>query len=293
MGAPSVNLKLIIAKLTRSVDKVALKNSALFYLPSLATTLVSFILFATVKGIKPGKLNTIQVIIMGSVILSLVLAAGIQFLTNTVIGQISASEDKTSQQSLASGFTRLAIILSFIFSIVVSGIVYPYFHRVLLFSALDFLFFLILIVCYSLIWVITGVFWASGRYKYPAVIFVLSYIVIFVLGYLGYHLGPVDFLMGYIGGVVLLLALLSLFLWNIFRGQQKAKGMWDTARTLHKLISKNYWGMLFQTFFILAIFLGAWVTTIIKMPVSKRDDVRKREKVRSSPLKMRAFYYYS
>ena len=267
MGAPSVNLKLIIARLTRSVDRVALKNGALFYLPSLATTLVSFILFATIKGIEPEKLNTIQVIIMASVILSLMLVAGIQFLTNTVIGQINTSEDKTKQQSLSSGFTRLAILLSFIFSIIISGIVYPYFSSVLHFSTLDFSFFVILLVCYAFIWVITGVFWALGQHKYPAIIFVFSYIVIFAFGYIGYHMGSVEFMMGYTGGVVLLLALLSLFLLSVFRGQPKPKGLWESARTLPELISKNYWGMLFQTFLILAIFLDkiiVWVSDGIK-----------------------------
>ena len=267
MGAPSVNLKLIIAKLTRSVDKVALKDSTLFYLPSLATTLVSFILFANIKGIEPEKLNTIQVIIMASVILSLMLVAGIQFLTNTVIGQINTSEDKTKQQSLSSGFTRLAILLSFIFSIIISGVVYPYFSSVLHFSTMDFSFFVILLVCYAFIWVITGAFWALGQHKYPAIIFVFSYIVIFAFGYIGYHLGAVEFMVGYTVGVVLLLALLSLFLLSAFRGQQKPKGLWESAHTLPELISKNYWGMLFQTFLILAIFLDkiiVWISEGIK-----------------------------
>jgi uncharacterized membrane protein len=267
MGAPSVNLKLIIAKLTRSVDKVALRDSTLFYLPSLATTLVSFILFATIKGIEPGKLNTIQVTIMASVILSLMLVAGIQFLTNTVIGQINTSEDKTKQQALSSGFTRLAILLSFIFSIIVSAIVYPYFSSVLHFSTLDFSFFVILLVCYAFIWVITGAFWALGQHKYPAIIFVFSYIVIFTFGYIGYHLGSVEFMVGYTVGVVLLLALLSLFLLSVFRGQPKPKGLWESARTLPELTSKNYWGMLFQTFLILAIFLDkiiVWASEGIK-----------------------------
>ena len=267
MGAPSVNLKLIIAKLTKNLDKIALRNSAVFYLPSLATTLVSFILFATIKGIGVEKVNTIQVIIMSSVILSLLLVAGIQFLTNSVIGQTNVSGDKAGQQSLANGFVRLAIVLSIIFSIVVSGIAYPFFNNVLHYTVLDFSFFVILLVCYALIWVITGVFWASGWYKYPAIIFVFSYIVIFALGYIGYHQGPVDFMVGYIGGVVLLLALLSLFLWSVFRGQQKPKKLWETACTLPRLISKNYWGMLFQTFFILAIFLDkiiVWISEGIK-----------------------------
>ena len=262
MGAPSVNLKLIIAKLVRNVDKGALGQSILFYIPSLATTLFSFVLFATLNGTATGELNKIQVTIMSSVVLSLVLVASIQFLTNTVVREANASEDKINQKPLASGFTRLGILISIIFSIVIAAIVYPYFDQVLHFSGLYFSFFVILLIFYAVIWVLTAALWGSGQYKYPAITFVLSYIVIFVLGDIGYHIGPVDFMVGYIAGVALLLALLSLFSWIMFSGQQKPKGLWQTARMLPELISKNYWGILFQTFFILAIFLDKIIVWI-------------------------------
>ena len=153
MGAPNVNLKLIIAKLARNVAKGALRQSVLFYVPSIATTLFSFVLFATLRGSATGELNKIQVAIMSSVILSLVLAAGIQFLTNTVVGEANSSEDKINQKPLASGFTRLGIVISIIVSVVIAGIVYPYFSLVLHFSGLYFSFFVILLIFYAVIWV--------------------------------------------------------------------------------------------------------------------------------------------
>ena len=267
MGAPSVNLKLIIAKLARNVDKGALRQSVLFYVPSIATTLFSFVLFATLRGSATGELNKIQVAIMSSVILSLVLAAGIQFLTNTVVGEANSSEDKINQKPLASGFTRLGIVISIIVSVVIAGIVYPYFSLVLHFSGLYFSFFVILLIFYAVIWVLTVALWASGRYIYPAITFLLCYIVIFILGDIGYHIGPVDFMVGYTAGVALLLSLLTVFSWSNFSGREKPKSLWQTARMLPDLISKNYWGILFQTFFILAIFLDkiiVWISAGVK-----------------------------
>ena len=55
MGAPSVNLKLIIAKLARNVAKGALRQSVLFYVPSIATTLFSFVLFAMLRALQLGN----------------------------------------------------------------------------------------------------------------------------------------------------------------------------------------------------------------------------------------------
>jgi hypothetical protein len=92
-------------------------------------------------------------------------------------------------------------------------------------------------------------------YRYPAIIYFISYIAVFVFSYIGYRSSPINFLIGYTGGVALLVALLSVFSWNFFRGGQKSKGLFEAARTLPGLIVKDYWGMLFQMFFIIAIFL--------------------------------------
>jgi hypothetical protein len=268
MGAPSVNLKQIIIKITRDIDKNALRHSALFYVPSLATTLVSFLLFSAFKGFNPYEHNKLQVIIMASIIVSLVSVAGIQFLINKVVGEASQSEDRINQKTAASGFIKLAVIISAILSIAVSVILYKYFNQAIHLSALEFLLFVILGLFYSVIWVLTAAFWAWGLYKYPAIIYVISYFAIFIFSYFGYRLSPSDFIIGYACGVALLVALLSFFSWKFFRGKEKTKPLIENARKLPNLIAKNCWGILFQTFFILAIFLDkiiVWISEGVKV----------------------------
>ena len=267
MGAPSVNLKQIIGKLTKNVDKVALRQSALFYLPSLATTIVTFLLFSILRDFNPGELNKLQVIIMASVILSLVIVAGMQILINRVVGDARGPEAQITQKAHAIGFIRLAAILSGIVSIAIAAILYPFFIGVIHLTNLEFFYFVILFIVYSQIWILTAAFWAWGLYKYPAIIYILCYLIMFVLSYIGYRLSPVNFMIGYIGGLALLLALLSIFSLSVFRIEQKPQGLWKVLQTLPKLITKEYWGILFQTFFILAIFLDkiiVWISEGIK-----------------------------
>ena len=268
MGAPSVNLKQIILKITRDIDKNALRHSALFYVPSLATTLVSFLLFSAFKGFNPYEHNKLQVIIMASIIVSLVSVAGIQFLINRVVGEASQSDEKVKQKAVASGFIRLAIVISAILSVAVSAILYKYFNQAIHLTVLEFVLFMILSLFYSIIWVLTAAFWAWGLYKYPAITYVFSYLAVFVFSYLGYQFNPVGFLIGYTGGVALLVALLSFFSWKFFRGKEQTKGLLGNAVKLPGLIAKDYWGILFQTFFILAIFLDkiiVWISEGIKV----------------------------
>jgi uncharacterized membrane protein len=157
----------------------------------------------------------------------------------------------------------LGIIFSIIFSIAVSGLAYPYFMYVLNFSILQFLYFAILLSLYSMIWILTAAFWASGQYKYPAVIYALSYAAVFVLSYSLYRLNPGFTIWGYISGIAILLALLSFASWNTVRGGRNPQELLEGLRAVPKLISKDYWGMLLQAFYIVALFLDkviVWVS---------------------------------
>ena len=263
MGAPFANLKLLLARLTKKVENVALSHGALFIVPSLATTLASFILFYLLKGFDAHELNSLEIILMSSVILSLVITAGIQFLIYRVAGEASLSKERMTAKSSISRVIMLGIILSIIFSIAVSGLAYPYFMYVLDFSILQFAYFAILLSLYSIIWVLTAAFWASGQYKYPAFIYALSYSAVFFLSYSLYRLNHGYTIWGYISGIAILLALLSLASWNAFRGGRNPQELLEGLREMPKLISKNYWGMLFQTFYIIALFLDkviVWVS---------------------------------
>jgi uncharacterized membrane protein len=265
MGAPCGNLRTLITRLSKQIDKVALSNSALFIVPSLATTLASFILFYLLGGFDAGKLNTLAVILMSSVILSLITTACIQFVVYRVAGEASLSKERLTARSRVNRAIILGVISSVVFSIIVSGLSYPYFNYVLGFSTAQFSYFAILLVLYSIIWILTAAFWASAQYKYPALIYTISYCAVFILSYLLYRLNPGYTIYGYIAGIAILLALLSLASWSVFRGGQKPQKLklLEAPLTIPKLISKEYWGMLFQTFYIIAIFLDkiiVWVS---------------------------------
>ncbi len=265
MGAPCVNLRTLITRLSKKIDKVALSNSALFIVPSLATTLASFILFYLLRGFDAGELNTLAVILMSSVILSLVTTACIQFVVYRVVGEASLSKERLTAKSSVSRAIALGVISSVVFSIVVSGLSFPYFKYVLDFSTTQFSYFAILLILYSIIWILTAAFWASAQYKYPAFIYTISYCAVFILSYLLYRLNPGYTIYGYVAGIAILLALLSLASRSVFKGgeqPQKLK-LLEAPLALPKVISKDYWGMLFQTFYIIAIFLDkviVWVS---------------------------------
>ncbi len=262
MGAPSVNLKLIVEKLSRQVAKVASSHGALFIVPSLATTLATGILFALLRGLSAHELNAFAVIIMSSVILSLIGTAGIQFVIYKKVGESGFSREPAKEEKGFGTIIIMGIIVSISFSIVSSGIAYPYFKYVLNFSTLQFLYFATLLILYSVTWVLTSTFWASGKYKYPALIFVISYSVVFLLSYLLYHLSPVYTLCGFIAGIAILVALLTVASRNVFGFSTKPSKSLEALLIMPKLILKEYWGVLFQTFFILAVFLDKIIVWI-------------------------------
>jgi hypothetical protein len=263
MGAPSVSLKLIVEKVGSSVRQVLLSDSALFIVPSLATTLASGVLFSLLNGLSDSELNATAVIIMSSVILSLVGTAGIQFAIYKKVDESTPAGYRASADKDMGTIVIPGVVMGILFSIVTSGIAYPYFRQVLNFSMLQFLYFAILLGLYSTIWVLTAAFWASGKYRYPALIFTISYCAVFLLSYLAYHLSPEYTLLGFIAGIETLLALLILCSWNAFGIGKEPIKLRKSLPTIPKSMAREYWGVLFQTFFILAVFLDkiiVWVS---------------------------------
>lgn len=267
MAAPSVNLKLLIEKLSKKIDRVAFSHSALFIVPSLATTFATCGLFLLLRGYTDSKLNGLSAILMAAVILSLLFTAGIQFVVYQIAGEASISEDKTTARSSIRRAVVLGIVFSIAFSIAGSALAYPYFTYVLNISTLEFSYFMILLGFYSIIWVLTSAFWASGQYKPPALIFSFSYSIAFALSYMLYRLSPEYIICGYIGGIAVLLISSILASWNALKGQQNHRELLKDLLETPKLISKDYWGILFQTFFIIALFLDkiiVWVSQGMK-----------------------------
>jgi uncharacterized membrane protein len=263
MAAPSVNLKLLLEKLSKKIDRAAFSHSALFIVPLLATTFASWGLFLLLRGYTDSKLNSLSAILMAAVILSLLFTAGIQFVVYQVAGEASLSEDKMAARSSIRRAIILGIIFSITFSIAGSVLAYPYFKYVVGISTLEFSYFAILLILYSIIWVLTSAFWASGQYKSPALIFSFAYGVAFALSYLLYRLSSEYIICGFIAGIAVLLVLLSLTSWNAFKGQQEHRRLLESLLDTPKLMSKDRWGILFQTFFIIALFLDKiiiWVS---------------------------------
>ena len=267
MAAPSVNLKLLIEKLSRTIDKAAFSHSALFIVPSLVTTFASCGLFFLLRGYADSKLNSLSAILMAAVVLSLLFTAGIQFVIYQIAGEASLSDNKMAARSSVRRAIVLGIVFSIAFSIAGSGIAYPYFKFVLNVSTLEFSYFVMLLGFYSIIWVLTSAFWASGQYKVPALIFSISYGLAFALSYLLYRLSPGYIICGFIAGIAVLLVLSSLTSWKAFGGRQDNRKLLKDILETPKLISKDHWGILFQTFFIIALFLDKiiiWVSQGMK-----------------------------
>ena len=263
MGAPSVNLKLFIERVSAKVSKVILSDSALFIVPSLATTLASCIMFWLLRDYAARELNAIAVIIMSSVILSIVGTASFQFVIYKKVGEGNLSKELMAKEKGVSTFLVLGIMTSILFSILSSGLAYPYFKYVLHYSILQFAYFAILLSLYSITWVLTAAFWASSKYRYPAFIFAFSYSAVFLLSYSVYHLNPSYTLCGYIAGIAILLTLLILASRRVFGISVKRSKLLEAFITMPELLLKEYWGILFQTFFTIAILLDkiiVWVS---------------------------------
>jgi len=263
MGAPSINLKLFIEKITARFGKVILSDSALFIVPSLATTLASGVLFWLLRDYAADELNAMVVVIMSAVVLSMICTAVFQFLIYKKVGESNLGKESGAKEESVGTLLSLGIITNVVFSMLVSGMAYPYFKYVLDYSMLQFAFFGVLLILYSVTWVLTAAFWASGRYKYPAFVFAFSYLAVFVLSFSVYHINSTYTLCGYIAGMAILVTLLTLASRRVFGFTLEHNKLLKTAQTMPKLISTEYWGILFQTFFIVAVLLDkiiVWVS---------------------------------
>jgi hypothetical protein len=255
VGAPSVSLKLIIDRVRKGIDRTALANSVLFYVPTMATTLASFALFRVFETAAGGRLNAIEVLIMAAVILSLLSASGIQFVIYKLVDENETAEGGGTPNDKVAKSLVLGVVLSAVISAVVTTISLPFLRQVINVSTVQAVPYAILTVSYSVTWILLAALWASGQQKYPAILFCLSYVAVFVLSY---SLSTVDLdyiLWGYVGGAGILLGSLALASWQLFRRRPRSQGFWDTVRSVPRLVLRLYWGMLFQAFFVLALFL--------------------------------------
>ncbi len=265
MGAPCINLKLIVARLSRSVDGAAIKHSVLFYIPSLVTTLVSFLLFSTIEDFDPVELNQLQVTIMSAVILSLLVTGGIQY---TVFQQVSGETSTAlNHRELKANWILLGTILGLVFCLICSFLLFPVFIYVFKLTLFEFLYFAVLLTLFSAVWVSTTALWASEHFKEPAIIFSISYWNIFFSASLLNQADPGFIIVGYTLGISILLALLTLATRTVFNEPCSLSVLSKIMRDIPALFVRNIWGIMFQIFFTLALFLDkimVWISEGIK-----------------------------
>jgi len=235
----------------------SVNQAILFILPSIVVTVISIILFTQLTALTDQQRHIFSVTIIAAIILSLVGMAGMQLLIYRIIDDRDNDKDGAARRG-----TNIGIIYSVIFSIIITGLVSPYFLNVLHFSLKDFFYFAYLLFLYSAIWVVVSAFWASERYKYPAIIFTFSYLAIFAFTYAAYGFNPAYAISGYAFGTTVLLLMFLLASKIIFRKPDPSYKLSKTFTRLTKLIPQNSAAIMFNIFFVLAIFLDkiiVWV----------------------------------
>ena len=232
-------------------------RAILFILPSIVITAVSIALFSQLTSFTQSQHNIFAITIIAAIILSLVGMAGMQVLIYRIVESRDYYADGAAVRSI-----RIGMVFSFFVSVIIATMAYPYFIYILLFSITDFLYFCGLLFLFSSTWVIVSVFWASEKYGASAVIFTLSYLIIFVLTYGAYQVNPVYAILGYIGGTAVLFLVFILTSIVIFRRPDSSRKLSRDFSKLPKLISQNSTAIMFSIFYVLAIFLDkiiVWV----------------------------------
>ncbi|MBE0480242.1 MAG: hypothetical protein IBX68_04620 [Dehalococcoidia bacterium] len=231
-------------------SRPAAGQAVLFVIPSMVITIVSIVLFAALNRFTDQELNMFSVAVLLAVILSLVGTAGMQLLLYKLIDDRTLSREASALRGI-----RLGVIYSLLFSIAVSAALYPVFRDFLSFSPTYSIYFGVLLTLYSMTWIFTAAFWATERYTYPAVIFGLGYLWVFVLTFGVHQLSAQATLGGYTLGVAVLLVF-------AFAGSRLAFGRTRARYTLGqdldaagRIIPRNLAAISFQVFYILAIFL--------------------------------------
>lgn len=228
----------------------------LFIVPMVVTTGASILLFSQITGFTPAQQNTFSVIILSAVIISLLGMAGVQLLVYRFIEK-PEYKDGAAIRSVTAG-----LLFAFLFSILISLIVSPYFLTVLGFTPTEYLLFFILILLFSATWVFTSAFWALELYEFPALVFVAAYAIIFGLTLYLHNLNPQYTLLGYIIGTAFLPMLFGIIGLFVFKKPKLAYKISGDFMKLMKLTAGNLMPILYNILYTLCVFLDkiiVWV----------------------------------
>lgn len=229
--------------------KQAVGQGALFVVPSLVITIISIVFFLQLRYFTAEWLNMFSVTIIAAVVLSLLGTAVIQIVIYRV------QDDSYYRDGAALRGIRLGIFYSIIASLALSAAMAPYFLSGLGFPVTYYLHFVLLMLLYSGTWIITSTFWAVGQYKYPALIFTIAYLVLLASSYGAYQVGQDYAISGYTGGIAILLLLSWLAARMEFARPREEVRLVDDLSGVGRLISQNIPAIIFNFFYVLAIFL--------------------------------------
>ena len=253
-GMKDLGMKDIIKAQPRHV---AIKRAILFIIPSVVITVISIILFSQLRGFTIRQLNVFSITIISAVVLSLIGMAAVQFLIYRIIDDREYFKDGSTSRAI-----KLGMVYSLLFSLIISAVLNPYFTHVLGFSRTDYLYFPLLLLMYSAIWIYSSAYWASEKYLYPALIFSLSYVAILGLTLFANKMDPTYTLLGYSLGTAVLFISLLITSTILFRKPETHHKFTDDLSKTFNLVSHNGAAILFSIFYVIALFLDkiiVWV----------------------------------
>jgi hypothetical protein len=235
----------------------AIRAAILFIIPSIVITAISVILFSQLRGFTPRQMNVFSITIISAVVLSSIGMAAVQLLIYRIIDNREYFKEGAPARAINVG-----LLCSFLFSIAVSAIAYPYFTRVLRFSITEYSYFPLLLLMYSAIWVYSSAFWAAQKHVYPALIFTLSYLSILGLTLYANRTDQAYTLLAYSLGTALLFIVLLITSSILFRKPGTRPKFTDDLSRTSGLVSRSVAAILFSIFYVTAIFLDkiiVWV----------------------------------
>jgi uncharacterized membrane protein len=225
--------------------RASVNHAIAFILPSIVVTAVSIVLFARLTDLTVDQHNVFSITVLAAIILSLVGMAGMQLL----IYRITDDRDYYADGGASRG-TRLGIVYGVIFSAVVSVLTAPYFMTVLNFSVVDFFYFAYLLLLYSVVWVVVSGFWASEQYMAPAIMFVISYALIFAATLAAYQTNPAYAMAGFAVGTTVLLTVFLVASAIKLQRPAASHPLWGDFSRLPKLAFQNAAAIAFAVLYV-------------------------------------------
>ncbi len=235
-------------------QRAAVARSVLFVLPQVIVTAATLVLFNLLTDLTAQDYNRLSVTLLASVILSLLTTPLTQLPLRRAI------ETWPKQGAAVRRGLRQGLGYAFVLALTLSALAYPVFIWVLHYPLEYYGYFAVLLLLSSLTWTFMAAFWLTQRYAYPALIFTVSYIILFALTYGAYLLDPRYTLAGYTGGIFVLAVTSGVAVLSVFGRKPWERDLAAPAPPeLRPPLTYDLGVVLFQTLYTLALFLDKMV----------------------------------